>query len=104
MPRKQYFVNVGIRQCLVVAETGTEPADDFYDMPRLAKTGILIESSTSPKITAAANSQAITRGGNGAIAIPRTASIEMIRRSAIEDSTTHFVGRNSHRCPRDRIA
>jgi hypothetical protein len=77
---------------------GIEAADDLYDMPRRAKTGILIESSTSPKTRAPANSHAITEGGKGAIAMPRTAIVEMIRTSAIEDGTRHLVGRKPYRC------
>ena len=51
-------------------------------------------SRIKKKAIAAANSHATTDIGSGAIAILRVANVEIIRRSAIEDITTHAVGRS----------
>jgi hypothetical protein len=56
------------------------------------------------KNIAAANSHATIDMDSGAIAIPRIANVEITRRSAIEDITSHTVGRSSSRWLRPRMA
>src|SRR5579863_1192022 len=63
------------------------------EMRRRVNTGILTTSRSAPKTIAAVSSQAITATGNGAIAIPNAASVEMIRMSATEESTSQTLGR-----------
>ncbi len=75
-----------------------------HEMPRRAKTGIFTPSKINQKPIAAANSMAKTETGSGAIAIPRTAKIEIIRMSATEDATSHTVGRSPQRWRRARRA
>src|ERR1700674_4042960 len=67
---------------------------DFQEIRRRAKTGILTTSRTTPNRIAAVNSQATTASGNGAMAKPKIASVEMIRMSATDDSTSQTLGRN----------
>jgi hypothetical protein len=71
-----------MKESLVVSPTvamGSSPHAflEYYGIPRRAKIGILIRPSTNQKTTAAASSEATTKPGRGAMAIPLTASVDM---------------------------
>jgi len=70
----------------------------------LPKIGILIRSRRAPNATAAASSPPTTHTGKGDMAMPKVASVEMIRTSATEDETSHTEGRSPHKCCRSRRA
>jgi hypothetical protein len=75
-----------------------------YEICSRAKTGILTPSRNNQKAKAAANSPATTGKGSGAMAIPKIASVEMIRRSATEEPMSHMLGRKPQRWRRSRMA
>src|SRR5271170_3787593 len=75
-----------------------------YEICSRAKTGILTPSRNNAKAKAAANSPATTGKGSGAMAIPKIASVEMIRRSATEEPISHTLGRKPQRWRRSRMA
>jgi hypothetical protein len=49
-------------------------------------------------IAPAANSLAMVSMGNGAVAIPNTADVEILRTSATEERTSQTLGRNPNKC------
>jgi len=64
---------------------------------RRRNTGTFTKSRRIAKIAAAASVPATTRAGKGVIAMPATAKVEAIRRSATDERRSQMLGREDHR-------
>ena len=64
---------------------------------RRRKTGTFTKSRTMAKTAAAASVPATTHTGKGVIAMPLTAKVEAIRRSATDEMRSQMLGREDHR-------
>ena len=75
-------------------DRSTPPMRNGYEIQSQAKTGSFTPTRIKPKRSDAPNSAASTGKGNGAMAIPQRASVEIMAISATEAATIHVVGRS----------